>query len=170
MSNVRKNLNLIGLLFITIMSISTIFFYLEMRALGLLFLVAELPVLLLFIRYLKLQSSINLILDNKIFQLSIVKVYREGPDREEFLDTIVFSTFGLLICNKVYSWGNRKKGENRLEAVGIYKDFIKITFTEKNKKIQVKILYGFQDQDEMGRMSQRILKETGIKVEVEGGI
>lgn len=164
MKDIRRKLSLLALNFLGILLLGFSSLALDFKNLSMFFLGLALALLILFFKNLKLQADVNLILDNAIFQKSLLRTQGGQGEKKQMLHQIVFSTFGLLLGDRVYKWGKSGKSYNKLKCVAIDDAFIKIQFTQGGEDLEMEIFHGFKDPKKIEQLSHQVFQETGIRV------
>lgn len=124
--------------------------------------------LVLLIRKNILLSYANLIRDNCILSIPSAIISTSSGSRSEEAEEIVVSTFGILTGSTVYKWGTSGVNGVRLRTIEVNPSRIFFYFGDEEKNIQVELLHGMVDLEEVVEMKEKFWRETGVKSVVKG--
>ena len=79
------------------------------------------------------------------------------------VEEIIVSTFGILIGNKIYKWGMNGISGVRLKTIEIDRSWIFLNFGDDDENMQVKLLHGLADIEEVEGIQEKFWNETGVK-------
>ena len=107
----------------------------------------------------------RLIWDNPILAVtSAVVLGPEGAPEREVEETVV-STFGLLIGDRIYSWGHRGV---KLNAVEIDQRKVHVRFGSGAQMLHIELLHGLTDARQVAEVQQKLWRETGVIAQISG--
>jgi|LSQX01.2.fsa_nt_gb hypothetical protein len=110
----------------------------------------------------------ELICDNPILQVPSAIITRGEEAQEAQAEETIVSTFGVLIGNEVWAWGYDGAYSIRLGGVKIDRLHILLSFGDGEKTMQVRLLHGLSEQEEVCAVSDRLRYETGVTAEIVG--
>ena len=84
--------------------------------------------------------------------------------KESFV--IYISTFGILLGDKIISWGNT--GDKKLKAVEIGRDYISIDHGTNENPQNIRLLYARPGEDELTEVIEKFKYETNVVPRVTG--
>lgn len=128
----------------------------------------SIALLMLFVRQSCLLNEANLIWDNRILTVPSAVISMSGGKEKKDVDETVVSTFGILIGTKVYKWGMDGVRGVRLNAIEIDRSRIYLTFGDGVVTLQVELLHGMDNEQEVADVKQKLWRETGLESIVSG--
>jgi len=105
----------------------------------------------------------NLIWDNRILAVPSATISTSFSNEKKEVEEIIVSTFGILIGNKIYKWGLNGVHGVRLKAIEIDRKWIFLSFGDDDENMQVKLLHGMADIEEVEGIQEKFWNETGVK-------
>ena len=130
---------------------------------ALVFLITGTVSLTAMVKYCLVLYDAKLIADNPILEVRPIHIYPVGQKQSDSPQTIVISTFGLLVGERVYSWGC-KPGGARLMAAEIDRRMFHLVFGDGKNGMQAHILHGLDDMQVVAEVSERLWHETGVRL------
>lgn len=124
--------------------------------------------LMLLVRQSCLLHEANLIWDNRILTVPSAVISMSGGKEKKDVDETVVSTFGILIGTKIYKWGMDGVRGVRLNAIEIDRSRIYLTFGDGVVTLQVELLHGMDNEQEVADVKQKLWRETGLESIVSG--
>lgn len=161
MKTIRKLRDLYAGVFILTFSSMGWFVVSEREEIAFLLGAVSLVLLVLFMKQNRMLNDAALILDNSILAVPSVTISKEGDRKNNVTETVV-STFGILIGSKIYRWGLDGLYGVRLKTVMIDKEKLYLSFGDELHNLQVELLHGMVRQQEVMRVTNKFLDETGI--------
>lgn len=128
----------------------------------------SIALLMLFVRQSCLLNEANLIWDNRILTVPSAVISMSGGKEKKDVDETVVSTFGILIGTKIYKWGMDGVRGVRLNAIEIDRSRIYLTFGDGVVTLQVELLHGMDNEQEVADVKQKLWRETGLESIVSG--
>lgn len=129
---------------------------------------ASIALLMILVRQSRLLYDASLIWDNPILTVPSAVISISGGERKRATEETVVSTFGILIGSKIYKWGMNGVRGVRLNAIRIDRTRIYLTFGDESETMQVELLHGMTDKQEVMDVKQRLWRETGVKAIISG--
>lgn len=121
-------------------------------------------ILLVFlIRENRLLFYAKLIWDNRILSVPSAIISMSLSKEKKEVEEIVVSTFGILIGNKIYKWGLNGVHGVRLKTIELNRSWIFLNFGDDDENMQVKLLHGLADIEEVEEIKEKFWNETGVK-------
>jgi len=117
-------------------------------------------------------SAAQLIIENTIIRIKLADMHGQTEwdieEAEKLKETYVIyiSTFGILLGDKIISWGG--KSEKRLKAVEIGRDHISIDYGTKENNQNIRLLYARPGEDELAEIIEKFRYETNVVPTVTG--
>jgi hypothetical protein len=125
--------------------------------------------LLLLMRESRLLYDAALIWDNRI--LVVPSALISIPDRQikkDTEETVVVSTFGVLIGSEIYRWGLNGVHGVRLRSAHIDQERMYLTFGDAVQTMRVELLHGMTEKQTVLEAAQKLLHETGVTADITG--
>lgn len=113
-------------------------------------------------------SVATLIRDNSILSVPSAMLSTANGKAKINAEETVVSTFGILIGSKIYKWGCEGVRGVRLKAIEIDRARIHLTFGDGTETMQVELLHGMADEQQVTDVEQRLWRETGVKAIISG--
>jgi hypothetical protein len=113
-------------------------------------------------------SVATLIRDNSILSVPSAMLSTANGKGKISVEETVVSTFGILVGSKIYKWGCDGVYGVRLKAIEIDRARIYLTFGDGAETMQVELLHGMGNEQEVMDVKQRLLRETGVKAIISG--
>lgn len=168
MESIRRRRNGYALLFIINVCLTILFGAIFMAEIAFVFGAASVIFFLFLMRQSRLLYDATLIWDNRILEVPSVFIsIADGQGKNNMEETVV-STFGMLIGGKIYRWGRDGFYGVRLNAVEIDKERMYLTFGNMVRSMQVELLHGIVEQQEILDVAQNLWYETGVTVNING--
>jgi hypothetical protein len=93
------------------------------------------------------------------------------PDRQikkDTEETVVVSTFGVLIGSEIYRWGLNGVHGVRLRSAHIDQERMYLTFGDAVQTMRVELLHGMTEKQTVLEAAQKLLHETGVTADITG--
>jgi hypothetical protein len=113
-------------------------------------------------------SVATLIRDNSILSVPSAMLSTANGKGKISVEETVVSTFGILVGSKIYKWGCDGVYGVRLKAIEIDRARIYLTFGDGAETMQVELLHGMGNEQEVMDVKQRLLRETGVTAMISG--
>jgi hypothetical protein len=163
MQAIRKRRIGYALLFV-ICSLATGWFAVKLMVeAAIIFAVISAVLLVFLIRESYLLYHANLIWNNCILAVPSAIISTSFSNEKREVEEIIVSTFGILIGNKIYKWGMNGISGVRLKAIEIDRSWIFLSFGDDDENMQVKLLHGMADIEEVEGIQEKFWNETGVK-------
>ncbi len=104
--------------------------------------------------------------DSRILTVASAVVRSEPPRREKTVEETIVAAFSLLLGDKVYRWGCEGIDGVRLREVSIDKSHMRLTFGAAEDRMDVALLHGITDKQEIAEIAKKIKYETGVQATV----
>ena len=117
-------------------------------------------------RLYKKEKILHLIIDNPLLAYPS-DINNTKEDKYSDYQKTIFSTFGLLHNNQVYSWGYQGLKGNKLLDVNIGRDRISIRYGTCDYKEDLVFEHQIEYKKDAENLRKKILIETGIKASME---
>lgn len=124
--------------------------------------------LLMLLRQSRLLYDARLIWDNRILSVASALIFMSDRQIKKETEETIVSTFGILIGSQIYRWGLDGLHGTRLHAVQINKERMVLTFGDNDQTMQVKLLHGMTEKQELEDTVQRLFYETGVTADIIG--
>lgn len=128
----------------------------------------SIALLMLLVRHSCLLYDASLIWDNRILVVSSAVISISGSEGEIDEEETVVSTFGILIGSKIYKWGCNGLGGVKLRTIEIDRVRIYLAFGNEAEIMEVELLHGMSDRQEVMDLKQRLWHETGVTAKISG--
>jgi hypothetical protein len=128
----------------------------------------SIALLTLLVKQNRLLYDASLIWDNRILAVPSAVISRSDSKENSIAEEAVVSTFGILIGSNIYKWGCDGVRGVRLKAIEIDPMRIYLSFGDNVKNMQVELLHGMTDKQEVIDVKQRLWRETGVTAIING--
>ena len=125
-------------------------------------------VLLLLVRQNRMLIDATLLWDNRILTVSTALISMPSRHIRRDIEETVVSTFGILMGNKIYRWGQDGVQGVRLHTIQIDKEWMELVFGDKNQTMRVELRHGMLHKQAVLDATQKMLHETGVMAAVNG--
>jgi len=128
--------------------------------------------LLQYIPVQKEYSAAQVIVENRIIRIQLADMRGQTEldieEAEKLRETYVIyiSAFGILLGDKIISWGG--SSDKRLKAVEIGREYISIDYGTNVNNQNVRLLYVRPGEDELAEIIQKFRYETNVVPSVDG--
>lgn len=123
---------------------------------------------ILLVRQHRLLNDATLIWENKILAVPSALISMTGQHMKKNTGETLLSTFGIIIGREIYRWGLNGIHGVRLHSVHIDPEKIHLTFGDANETMQLELLHGITDKQNVVSAAKKILYETGVMAEISG--
>jgi hypothetical protein len=168
MKDIRKRRNCYAVFFLIGIFLTAWFAIKLMTETALVFGAASIALLMLLIRQSRLLYDAGLIWDNRILAVPSAVILLSGGRKKRDTEETIVSTFGILIGSKIYKWGCDGVRGVRLKAIEIDRERIHMTFGNGSQTMQVELLHGMADKQEVMDVKQKLWLETGVSATISG--
>ncbi len=107
-----------------------------------------------------------LILDNRILSVSSAFIFTQSTKVKNYTEEIVVSTFGILAGSKIYRWGIDGVHGVRLITARIDRARMQLIFGCADQNMQVELLHGMTEQQDVLNVAKRLRDETGVTAKI----
>ena len=166
MELIRKRRNIYAVLFIISTCLTMCLGAAFMVGTALVFGAMSVASLIFLIRQNRLLYDATLIRDNRIFAVPSAPTLTAGGQKKNGRKEVIVSTFGSLVGSKIYRWGRNGLHGVWLNAVRIDKERMYLTFGDMAKAMQVELLHGMTEQQEVLDVAQKLWHETGVTASI----
>jgi len=117
-------------------------------------------------------SAAQVIVENTIIRIQLAYMHgqtewdKEEAERLKETYVIYISTFGILMGDKIISWGG--SSDKRLKAVEIGRNYISIDHGTKENNQNVRLLYARPGEDELTEIIKKFQYETNVVPSIAG--
>lgn len=123
---------------------------------------------LLFLRESRRFYDAMLIWENRIIAVPSALISMPGREMKKDAEETVVSTFGILIGKDIYRWGFDGVHGARLHTAEIDREWMHLTFGDATQTMQVDLLHGMSQKQEVFDSVQKLLYETGVQASITG--
>lgn len=124
--------------------------------------------LLLLVRQTRLLYDARLIWDNRIIVVPFALISITSSQIKKDIEETVVSTFGILMGSKIYRWGLDGIYGVRLHTANINQERMYLTFGDAAQTMKVELLHGMTEKKTVLDAAQKLLHETGVRVDITG--
>jgi hypothetical protein len=128
----------------------------------------SIALLMLLVKQTRMLYDASLIWDNRIFAVPSAVISISNSKEKSIAEETVVSTFGILIGSNIYKWGCDGVRGVRLKAIEIDQTRIYLSFGDGVKIMQVELLHGMTDKQEVIDVKKRLWRETGVTAIING--
>ncbi len=160
----KKNRNIYAALSLAGVLLAALFFFFRQDTAAIVCAVLAAAALVLLLRQVRLIYWAALICDSKLLAVPASIVTSKDGEQQR-LETVV-ATFGLLLENKVYTWGCDGVNGVRLRKVEVDGTRIYISFGAEDELLSVELLHGMADFASVAEFAEKIRYETGVQAKI----
>ena len=111
-------------------------------------------------------NDAKLIYDNRILAVTSAAISHAQNAGETVAEETVVSTFGILLGDKAFKWGCDGRHGVNLQEIKLDRAYITLTFGAATEKMQVKLLHGLTDRENVAEICKKLWHETGVEADI----